>query len=71
MTETLDITFDKDYKKRLLRIIKDSLNGIKLTNGDIFILFHWVRHQDDPAYNFVPKKFRTVGGSTKWAIKKI
>ena len=60
-------------RQRLLRVIKDSLNGntMNLTNSDVIILFHWVRNQNDPMYSFVPKKYRTAGGPNEWDIKKI
>ena len=62
---------NKEFKQNLIRIIKASLNNESLTESDITILFHWVRHQNDPMYRFVPKKYRTVGGPNKWDTKKI
>lgn len=56
-----EIVLSRDLKKRIIQIIKRSYNGQGhlLTEGDAIILFHWVRHQDDPLYSFVPKRFRT------------
>jgi hypothetical protein len=71
MTETLELRFNKDFKSDLIRIIKASLNGEHLSKADVIKLFHWVRHQDDPAYGFVPKKYRISGGPNLWDIKKI
>jgi hypothetical protein len=71
MQDTLDIKFDKDTKERIIKIIKNSLSGISLNNSEAIMLFHWVRHKDDPVYRFVPKKYRTIGGPNKWATKKI
>ena len=60
MEEVLIEEFNQDLKDRILRIIKTSLKGSEgLTESDIVILFHWVRHQNDPAYDFVPKRYRT------------
>lgn len=50
--------FDDGFKERLLKIIKNSLNGRIDNNADAAMLFHWLRHQDDPAYSFVPDKYR-------------
>ena len=60
MEEVLTEEFNQDLKDRILRIIKTSLKGSGgLTESDIVILFHWVRHQNDPVYDFVPKRYRT------------
>lgn len=61
----------KEFEQNLIRIIKASLNGDYLSGADTTLLFHWVRHQDDPMYSFVPKKYKTVGGPNLWDIKKI
>ena len=50
--------FDVVFKERLIRVIENSLNGKIDNNADAAILFHWLRHQDDPAYEFVPEKYR-------------
>ena len=51
-----DIT--DDFKERLIKIIEKSLHGIIDSDGDAAILFHWVRHKDDPVYSFVPEEYR-------------
>lgn len=53
-----DIEFDDEFKNRVICIIKNSLKGRLTSVGDAAILFHWLRHQDDPAYAFVPEKYR-------------
>ena len=58
MTEPLDLHFTKEYKSDLIRIIKTSLKGESLSDRDTIILFHWARNMNDPAYSFVPKKYR-------------
>lgn len=58
MTEPLDLHFTEEYKSDLLRIIKASLKGDSLSDREVTILFHWVRNMNDPAYGFVPKKYR-------------
>lgn len=58
----MEYTLDKEYQKKVIKIIKNSLAGNKLADGEIFILFHWVRNMDDPVYDFVPKRLRTAGG---------
>jgi hypothetical protein len=65
MKETLETVYTQDYKDRVIRVIEDSLNGKKLMDGDVIILYHWIRNQDDPAYDFVPLKYRTNQGSNK------
>jgi hypothetical protein len=60
--ETLDYTFDKEYQKKVIKIIKASLKGDRLADGEIYILFHWVRNMNEPIYSFVPKRLRNAGG---------
>ena len=52
--------FDTELRKRILTIIKRSYKGEThlLEENDQIILFHWVRHMNDPMYEFVPKKYR-------------
>ena len=57
MTEQLE--FDEYYKTRLLKVIRKSLNSETLSEGDVCILYHWVRHQNEPEYDFVPEEYRT------------
>lgn len=59
MEELLNIEFTEDYKEQLLNIIKRSMkDGSSLSNAEAVILFHWKRHENDPAYSFVPEEFR-------------
>ena len=53
--------FDEGFKKRLIKIIEGSMHGTSLSNAEAAILFHWVRHQDEPRYDFVPKEYRRQG----------
>ena len=57
----LEIEFSGHLKHRILNIIKRSWNGEThlLEESDTIMLFHWVRHMDEPMYDFVPKKYRT------------
>ena len=54
----LEYEFDEDFKKRLIGIIKASLSGRHLSNADAIILFHWVHHVNDKAYEWVPEKYK-------------
>ncbi len=58
--EVMTMEFEDDFKKELISIIKQSLKGTKLTEREVTILFNWVRHQNDPAFSFVPIKYRTI-----------
>ena len=59
MEERLEVEFDEEYKERLLNIIKRSIdNGASLSSAEAVMLFHWKRHENDPAYDFVPEEFR-------------
>ena len=55
-----EIELTKGFRKQLISIIKKSLKSQKLSDREIIMLFHWVRNQDNPIYNFVPKRFRTT-----------
>lgn len=50
--------FDEDFKARLIGIIKASLSGVRLSDADAIILFHWVRNVNDPAYEWVPDEYK-------------
>ena len=50
--------FDDDFKERLIKIIEASLNGESLSKADASILFHWVSHINEPAYAWVPDKYK-------------
>lgn len=58
--EVMTMEFDDEFKKMLLDIIKRSLKGEPLLDHEPPILFNWVRHQNDPAFSFVPIKYRTI-----------
>ena len=58
--EIITTEFSDEFKKELISIIKRSLKGEALVDREAIILFHWVRHQTDPAYDFVPAKYRTL-----------
>lgn len=60
MEEVMTMEFEDDFKKELINIIKQSLKGTRLTEREVTILFNWVRHQNDPAFSFVPIKYRTI-----------
>lgn len=49
-----------ELQKRILKIIKtaNGKNPSSLSKSDVIILFHWVRHRNDPLFDFVPKKYR-------------
>ena len=58
MEEILTEEYTEDYKAQVLDIIKRSMAGEQLSNGEAAMLFHWKRHENDPAYSFVPEEFR-------------
>ena len=58
--EVMTMEFDDDFKKELISIIKRSLKGDSLLKREVILLFNWVRHQNDPAFSFVPIKYRTI-----------
>ena len=59
MEDILTVEFDEEYKERLLGIIKRSMeNSGGLSSAEAAMLFHWKRHENDPAYNFVPEEYR-------------
>ena len=51
--------YDDYYKKELIDIIElANTNSTDLTNAQVSILFHWVRHINDPEYEWVPDKYK-------------
>ena len=51
--------YDDYYKKELINIIElANTNSAALTNAQVVILFHWVRHINDPEYEWVPDKYK-------------
>ena len=60
----LEVEFSRELKQRILTVIRKSYKGEGhlLDDGDAVLLFHWVRNQDSPLYDFVPEKYRMAGG---------
>jgi len=60
MEELLNIEFTEDYKEQLLSIIKRSMmpGNTSISTAEASMLFHWKRHENDPAYSFVPEEYR-------------
>lgn len=51
--------YDDYYKKELIDIIElANTHSAALTDGQVAILFHWVRHINDPEYEWVPDKYK-------------
>jgi len=50
--------YDESFKERLILIIEKAMHGELTSNADAAMLFHWIRHQDEPRYAFVPEKYR-------------
>ena len=51
--------YDDYYKKELIDIIElANTNSAALTDVQMAILFHWVRHINDPEYEWVPDKYK-------------
>ena len=51
--------YDDYYKKELIDIIElANTNSSALTDVQAAILFHWVRHINDPEYEWVPDKYK-------------
>lgn len=51
--------YDDYYKKELIDIIElANAHSAALTNVQVAILFHWVRHINDPEYEWVPDKYK-------------
>ncbi len=58
--ETVQVEeLSEDAKERLLGILEKATNNKPLTYSETTILFYYVRHQNDPAYNFVPEEYRS------------
>ena len=51
--------YDDYYKKELIDIIElANTHSTALTDIQVAILFHWVRHINDPEYEWVPDKYK-------------
>jgi hypothetical protein len=50
----------KEVKEKILDIvIRATERGCSgFSQSEAIILFHWVRHRNDPIYSFVPEKYR-------------
>lgn len=51
---------NKETKEKILDIVvRATEQGCSdLSKSETIILFHWVRHRNDPIYSFIPKKYR-------------
>ena len=54
----MELEFDEEFKERLIEIIEKANVGKIENNSDAAILFHWVRHVNDPMYSWVPDKYK-------------
>ena len=55
--------FSKDFEDRLLGILEKVLDKKEsLSDADAIIYFHWANNIDDPAYGFVPERYRKYNG---------
>ena len=51
--------FTKDFQERLLKILEKVLvRHETLSDADAVVYFHWARNMNDPAYDFVPERYR-------------
>ena len=51
--------YDAFYKKDLIDVLELAItDGAALTDAQVAILFHWVRHINDPEYEWVPDKYK-------------
>ena len=51
--------YDDCYKKDLLDALElSAIDGAALTDAQVAILFHWVRHINEPEYEWVPDKYK-------------
>lgn len=50
---------DYSFQDRILDIIRRSENNTgDFTSVEVAMLFHWVKHQNDAMYSFVPKRYK-------------
>ena len=55
--------FNQDFKDRFLSILERVLDKHEaLSDADAIIYFHWANNIDDPAYGFVPERYRKYNG---------
>ena len=51
--------YDDYSKKELIDIIElSNSHSVALNDTQVAILFHWVRHINDPEYEWVPDKYK-------------
>lgn len=47
---------DSETRAELLRVVRKSIDGKPMDNGEVSMLFFWVRHNDDPELSFVKEE---------------
>lgn len=52
---TPEVEYSKEFKKELLDIIKKSNAGKALSSREVSMLFFWVKHMDEPRFDFTEK----------------
>ena len=51
--------YNDDSKKELIDSIElSNSRSVTLTGAQVAILFHWVRHINEPEYEWVPDKYK-------------
>ena len=62
--------YDDCYKKDLIDVLElATTDGAALTDAQVAILFHWVRHVNDLDYDWVPNKYKLKAPQYKGAQK--
>lgn len=51
-------TQTREFRKMILDVLNKASRERELTDQEVVVLFHFVKHQNEPMYRFVPKRYR-------------
>lgn len=51
-------TQTREFRKMILGVLNKVSSERELTDQEIIVLFHFVKHQNEPMYRFVPKRYK-------------
>ena len=51
-------TQTREFRKMILGVLNKASRERELTDQEVIVLFHFVKHKNEPMYRFVPKRYK-------------
>lgn len=53
-------TQTREFRKMILDVLNKASSERELSDQEVIVLFHFVKHQNEPMYSFVPKRYKRL-----------